>query len=486
MKKLFPLLLLLVLSNCKEENKKESTPDLPIAKKEKPKKNNEVVIGVNDSLQSFFTNLFVNEMQDKPDMIYLGKEHKKTFTAIPTESPVKIVGGDPFTLFYYEVELQKGDSMLIDVEKLQISPSRQIDYPLFKITNGERSWAELNFDYLLYRKNISNKAIEFSSSESFSPAGWDPEKIYDNSLELLDSLKNRKEISSDFYTGARLNQQIKLATAKVREANNKNEKLDIQSLGLSLNDKTQLKNKAYIGYLRAVVLYEYFRQQKRVPNSVQFDFIAENKTLLEEDSKLAVLDSYLRSIFFVEKNKFEGYLNKFNSINTNTEIKDKWAAVLSGLNSNKKKLNRSNRNIGILTNLVSDSEFTFDEILAHHKDKVVLIDFWASWCSPCRREMPYLKDLKSKFGTDELQIIEISIDKDYAAWERASKMEKLANEEHSYIIANWEKSNLYKNYEVKTIPRYLLFDKAGKIINEDAPRPSDKKLEELIRASLEP
>jgi thiol-disulfide isomerase/thioredoxin len=127
---------------------------------------------------------------------------------------------------------------------------------------------------------------------------------------------------------------------------------------------------------------------------------------------------------------------------------------------------------------------TFEEILSNQKGKIVLVDFWASWCSPCRKEMPFLKDLKSKFNENELKVIEISIDKDYSAWVRASKLESLSKEEDNYIIANWKKSSLYKNYKIKTIPRYLLFDKNGKIIDDDAPRPSENELIKLIKASI--
>jgi len=98
--------------------------------------------------------------------------------------------------------------------------------------------------------------------------------------------------------------------------------------------------------------------------------------------------------------------------------------------------------------------------------------------------MPALKNLKATFNEDELQVIEISIDTDFDAWKRASNMEKIQLETHNYIISNWKKTNLYKNYNIKTIPRYLLFDKTGKIIDTDAPRPSTKALTELIQKQL--
>ena len=88
-----------------------------------------------------------------------------------------------------------------------------------------------------------------------------------------------------------------------------------------------------------------------------------NETFLDDNTKQALLDSYLKSIFFIEKLKFKEYLTKFNEINTNEQFKNKWNLVLDVQKTNTKKLNKTNRNAGILTNLVNDNELTFEEIL---------------------------------------------------------------------------------------------------------------------------
>jgi thiol-disulfide isomerase/thioredoxin len=305
-----------------------------------------------------------------------------------------------------------------------------------------------------------------------------------NSITILDSLKSCNSLSNEFCLTNRINQKLKFATYKLREAKNQNTELDIDGLNIKLNDEELLNNETYLSFLKTLILYEYFRKDKRVKFSVQFDFVNEQETFLSESGKKILLDSYLKSIYFTEKTKFDKYLTKFNNVYDNQEFKNKWLSLVTKQKANREKLNVSNRTIGILTNLVNDNQLTFEEVLSNHQGKLVLVDFWASWCAPCRKEMPLLKDLKSKFSENELKVIEISIDKDYSAWVRASKLEKLSNEKDSYIIANWEKSSLYKNYSVKTIPRYLLFGKDGKIIDENAPRPSQMELTELIKASI--
>ncbi|MEY8848566.1 TlpA family protein disulfide reductase [Psychroserpens sp. XS_ASV72] len=476
------ILLLLSLFSC-QENKTENKTEISIIKKKKIEKKNEVVISVNDTINSFFTNLYLDEMQDKPDMLYLGQKENKTSVTIPTLKTIKIIGGDPFISFFYELQLEKGDSLLIDIKKIDVNQSKQIEYPTFTILNGNKTWSETNFDYLLYNDNINNKAIVIDDKK-FQNNNYDLEKIYKNSIKLLDSLKSNNSISAKFYATQKISQKLKFATSKLREAKNRNMNLDIKSLDINLNEEELLDNKEYVSFLRALILYSYFKDDKRVKNSVLFDFINEQETFLNESTKEVLLDSYLKGIYFNEKAKFDKHLTTFNNVNHNQEFKNKWNAVVDKQKLNAKQLNATNRTVGILTNLVDDNELTFEQVLSKHKGKIVLVDFWASWCAPCRKEMPYLKELKSQFNKTELSIIEISIDKDYSAWIRASKLENISNDVDNYIIANWEKSSLYKNFDIKTIPRYLLFGKDGKIIDENAPRPSEKDLVELIKSSI--
>lgn len=483
MKNILLTFLLLSLFSC-QEKKKEIISKISIVEKEKIEKRNEVFIRVNDTIKSFVTNLFVDEMQDMPDMLYLGKKESEMSRVIPTEKSIRIVGGNPMISFYYELKIEKGDSLLINIAKIRVNKSKQVDYPIFSISNSDKLWSENNFNFLLYKYNIDNKAIVIDDGRNFRNNKYDSESIYQNSIKLLDSLKANNSISDKFYSTTRINQKLKFATSKIREAKNKNLELDIEGLGIKLNEEGLLDNKEYISFLRALILYNYFKEDKRVKNSVLFDFVNEQETFLNDSAKEVLLDSYLKSIFFVEKSIFDKYLTKFHSVNENNEFKNKWNSVVDKQKMNSKKLNATDRTIGILTNLVNDNELTFEQVLSKHKGKIILVDFWASWCAPCRKEMPFLKDLKLKFNETELKIIEISIDKDYSAWVRASKLENLSNEIDNYIISNWEKCNLYKNYNIKTIPRYLLFGKNGKIIDENAPRPSERELIELIKASI--
>jgi len=111
--------------------------------------------------------------------------------------------------------------------------------------------------------------------------------------------------------------------------------------------------------------------------------------------------------------------------------------------------------------------------LSDFKGKVVYIDFWASWCGPCRGEMPYSKKLHEMFDSKQLKnlvFLYISIDGDEAAWKKA--VEQIGNEGKFGISpGNWN-SEIAGFFQINSIPRYMLMDKNGKIVDFNAKRPS--------------
>lgn len=93
--------------------------------------------------------------------------------------------------------------------------------------------------------------------------------------------------------------------------------------------------------------------------------------------------------------------------------------------------------------------------------KYILIDFWASWCNPCRKEIPNLKKLYKEYADKGFQIISISIDKKKADWEKALKEENL---EWPNFLDNGDVAIAYK---VKMIPTMYLIDTNGVMVGEN-------------------
>ena len=106
--------------------------------------------------------------------------------------------------------------------------------------------------------------------------------------------------------------------------------------------------------------------------------------------------------------------------------------------------------------------------LTDFKDKVILIDFWASWCKPCRMENPKLVKLHKKFSKNNFEIISVSLDgtqrqtDSRSAWEKAIKDDKLSDWVHLSELKGWE-TYVRELYNFSSIPYTVLIDKDGKI-----------------------
>ena len=102
--------------------------------------------------------------------------------------------------------------------------------------------------------------------------------------------------------------------------------------------------------------------------------------------------------------------------------------------------------------------------LSDLRGKVVLIDFWASWCGPCRKENPNVVRTYEKYKNDGFTIVSVSLDTDKEKWIAAIKNDNLSWPYHVSDLAGWN-NQIGRKYDVSSVPFTVLIDKEGKVIS---------------------
>lgn len=114
--------------------------------------------------------------------------------------------------------------------------------------------------------------------------------------------------------------------------------------------------------------------------------------------------------------------------------------------------------------------------LSSFKGKYVYIDIWATWCLPCRRELPYMKELEAKFEGKNIVFLGLSVDDDKKEWEEMVRSGALSGVQ-LYLGTG---SSFQKKMRIDGIPRFILLDTEGKIINPNMSRPSAESTAETL------
>ena len=111
--------------------------------------------------------------------------------------------------------------------------------------------------------------------------------------------------------------------------------------------------------------------------------------------------------------------------------------------------------------------------LSDFRGKYVYIDVWATWCAPCKAQIPFLEKIEKEYAGKNIEFVSISVDKqkDFDKWKKYVTDKNLSGIQ--LFASNAFESSFIQEYNIKTIPRFILIDPAGKIISQKAPKPSN-------------
>ncbi|PQJ72277.1 TlpA family protein disulfide reductase [Polaribacter butkevichii] len=129
-----------------------------------------------------------------------------------------------------------------------------------------------------------------------------------------------------------------------------------------------------------------------------------------------------------------------------------------------------------------------EKSLDSFKGKYVYIDVWATWCGPCIREIPSLKKIEKEYHNKNIEFVSISTDESRRSggtWEAAEKKWRdFVKENELKGVQLWagQDFSFQQAYQISGIPRFILIDPQGNIVDANAPRPSDPRLKALLES----
>jgi thiol-disulfide isomerase/thioredoxin len=114
-----------------------------------------------------------------------------------------------------------------------------------------------------------------------------------------------------------------------------------------------------------------------------------------------------------------------------------------------------------------------------YRGKYLLVDFWASWCGPCRQAIPHVKEVYDKYNKRGFEVLSVSVDKDDKAWRKAMDEEKMSWDQ---VCAPNSGKQVMQDYQFNGIPHLVLIDKEGNIIAKGiTPDNLNKELEKIFK-----
>ncbi len=220
--------------------------------------------------------------------------------------------------------------------------------------------------------------------------------------------------------------------------------------------------------------YNLLRKYGSEKQMLAASFVEKAKSICSDSIRRAYVVSWIPTINSYEQFKIN--IEPFKKLFTTTALKQAYQKKVDELTIYAKGAPAYNFSLkDTKDQTVSMSDF---------KGKVVVMDIWAMWCGPCLAEKPYFQKVEESFK-DRNDIVFIGVSHDgYAKKEPWKAFVARKGFKNIELLSEYTES-IGKYYKVDGIPRFMIFDKEGKIVTVDAPRPSDPEFQSLIEQTLE-
>lgn len=378
-----------------------------------------------------------------------------------------------------------------DIENIEVKPSMN--------QNDTRQYFDLILQLLQYRSDKAKEPLYNKSTDYF----LDYAKII--LAERLSIVKSDTLLSNEvkqllvkdyqlvFYKDAVFDYERAMRSNYLNTDGDKDKKPDVKNIDrtyyrflkdLGLNDPQYLKVFTFLEFQSKILRNEILAIPRIEDNDIP-SWLTKVKVILSDQIgfsngqyyDILVANAYsqqlneeLRPLSAKQKKNIESYWK-------NGEI----AKIL--FRKNQKVVELAQYQSPVVINDVSTvaTEKVIETILAKYKDKVVLIDLWATWCVPCLQAMQEFRGTKKEFlGKDVTFVYLSNASSPKALWEE--KIKGIGSEHYYLNDAQW--MFIMEKFKFEYIPSYLLFDKKGQLIKKYTAFPGNKELKEKINGSL--
>lgn len=314
------------------------------------------------------------------------------------------------------------------------------------------------------------------------------EKDYDREINFLDSLYNAKQLSQVNYHYRKdalnmlMEKHKKFWVIKnwLKQSNERYDKETLpQQFGFELAQTDSLIQFSFFrDYLKNISEYDLTLITENNGNSggsyldarIRFDSILNDNRFNQTAKNYLLFYAYLgidENFNSLDKKR---YFKKLQENTTNTEQLNKLIKDY--------KLDFSKTNQLILTTRANDT-LNLETVLKNNKGKWLYIDFWASWCKPCRISMPKSVELKKTLKKHNIEFIYLGLNDVKGNWKEAIETDGISDSQH-YFIENGNVSQIIDDLGIKTLPHYLIYNPTGKLVHGNAKRPGEGAKEDLM------
>ena len=471
---------------------KTTIEEIPIPEK------NEVTFLIDNNSDSPIRIRFYRSMSDSLEADYFTKEGKDTLT-IPIYQPEIILISNRST-YSDTLYVTKGDSIIIRLPK---------SGEAFHLSGGRKSISEsgtrqayLDSLYNLYvSRNNRFKPLEIKADFEKINLGY-PLKLNAELLDadtttfnlLVDGFVNKlseQNITQEGFTTANNWNSLELDLAKW-EAFIKLRSLQRLTKNKDINDKVfastmftsqSIMNSRFgMGYFQNFIMQVVLEGKTDRSRSMEYINYKQAYDKLPnhmpegELLKLGREKSLFKMVEYKESYaEISDYLNEYMmTYKDSTFLEEFTEQFLLGYEK------QVNEKVGLNLLKEDGSVIRFQDILIRNKGKVIYVDYWASWCSPCIEAMPYAEKLREEYADQDIVFVYLSSDNDQSAWKKATEKYGLSNLENSFLSLNHNSSEFIKALQIQSIPRYLIYDANGSLVEKNAPGPKVGSIRKVL------